>query len=114
MVGLQQILGEDTVGDLPLREAIMVGSGTVVRSAVAQMRHKQVGCVLVVDYCGRPCGIFTERLLLSVLTRNVSLDETAVGDFADYRCTVLKASDPAIKAWEAIEKNGDRKTLVAM
>ena len=113
MVGLQQILGDDTVGDLPLREAIIVGSGTVIRAAVAQMRHKQVGCVLIVDARGRPSGIFTERLLLNVLTQNVSLDQTAVGDFAEYRCTVLKASDPAIKVWEAIEQNGDRFIFVS-
>ncbi len=108
MVILRELLEGETVGGLPIREAITVNSGTVVRAAVARMRSMEIGCVLIVNTHGFPVGIFTERSLLDVLVQNASLDESAVGDFADDRCTVVKTSDPVSRVWDAVEREGQR------
>ncbi len=108
MVILRDLLDGDTVGDLPIREAITVKSGTVVRAAVARMRSRDIGCVLIINTHGFPIGIFTERSLLDVLVQNASLDESAVGDFADDHCTVVKTSDPVSRVWDAVERQGQR------
>ena len=108
MVILRELLEGETVGDLPLREAITVKSGTIVRAAVARMRALDLGCAIILDGRLAPVGIFTERSLLDVLVQNASLDESAVGDFADYRCIVVKSSDPASRVWDAVEREGHR------
>lgn len=112
MVMLKEILDGETVGNLPIREAITVRSGTVVRAAVARMRATNLGCALILNARGFPVGMFTEQSLLDALLKNASLDTSAVGEFADYRCTVVKESDPASCVWDAVEREGHRFVCV--
>ena len=108
MVSLNELLDGETVGDLPIREVITVEAGTIVRAAVARMRAMELGCAVILNFKRVPVGIFTERSLLDALTKNASLDECPVSEFADFQCTVLKNSEPASRVWKAIEQNGDR------
>ncbi|NNE00935.1 MAG: CBS domain-containing protein [Pirellulaceae bacterium] len=113
MVDFKQLLDQESVGDLPIREAITVSSGTIIRAAVARMRTAQIGCVVIVDFRGNPMGIFTEQSLLPILVQHVSLDDFTIGDFANYNCVVVKQSDPIRVVWNAIQRNGERFVCVA-
>ncbi len=53
---LKQLLEEDYVASLPIRQAIVVRAATLVRAAVAQMRFKRVGCALSSTTTGGPSG----------------------------------------------------------
>src|SRR5713226_9727641 len=55
------------IGDLPLRQPILVDASATVAAAVNAMNAHHIGCVLV-QRQGRLVGIFTER---DVLTRVV-------------------------------------------
>jgi signal-transduction protein with cAMP-binding, CBS, and nucleotidyltransferase domain len=83
---------------------ISVYSESSVGKAVAAMADHNIGCVVVMDTLG-PCGIFTERDLLSkVVARGL--------DPVDITLTeVLSPSFPAVDAGEALE--GIAKEMLA-
>ncbi len=107
-MGFQKDLQIETVANLPLRPAIPVEAGTIVRAAVARMRAEELGCVVIVDFSGKPIGIFTERSLLDVLMHDASLDRVTVGEFADSDFLLVKKSEPISRVWDAILKDGLR------
>lgn len=105
---LKQLLEDDRVASLPIRQAIVVRAATLVRAAVAQMRYKRVGCAFIVNDEGRPVGMFTERSLLDVLLSGASLDETAVGEFADPDFKTVALRESISRVWERIVNDGAR------
>ena len=108
MVGLREMLDGESVDKLPIRKAIEVETGTIIRSAVARMRASDLGCAVIIGFRGKPVAMFTERSLLDVLMENASLDESPIGEFADFRCSVVQESDPITRVWDAIEMEGER------
>ena len=73
---------EDTVQDLHPVEPVTVPEDTNVSRAVAIMRDRNIGCVLVVDSDGRLTGILSEReLLLGVDGETADLKELPVTDY---------------------------------
>ena len=107
LTNLRRTMEEDTVASLPLREPIQILPATIVRAAVAMMRHRQLGCAVIAER-GRPLGMFTERSLLDVLIRDASLDNLPVRDFADENFRCVRRSDPIAKVWDAIQRDGLR------
>ncbi|MGI9473906.1 MAG: CBS domain-containing protein [Rubripirellula sp.] len=112
MVSVREMFDGETVGVLPLRKAITVESGTIVRAAVARMRASDLGCAVIVGFRGKPVGMFTERSLLDVLLENASLDESPVGEFCEFQCSVVQQNDPISRVWDAIEQDGERFVCV--
>ncbi len=92
----------DSVGSLPLKNAIIIKPNTLVRAAVAMMRDQSLGCAVIIDRLGEPCGIFTERSLIRVLMQDASLDGTPVCDFAERDFLCVGQDDPILGVWEAI------------
>ncbi len=58
---LVEDMATEPVSSLPMREVIAMTSDTIVRAAVARMRAADLGCVVIVDVCGRPAGFFSEK-----------------------------------------------------
>jgi predicted transcriptional regulator len=102
-MNFRQELLEDTVGSLPLRDAIIMRPYTVVRAAVARMRDLSIGCVVIVDYDQVPSGIFTEHSVIEVLMKNASLDESPICEFADPNFIVVEQDEPILRVWEAVQ-----------
>ena len=68
---------------LPLLSLITVDRTTTVRQAIALMREKRLGCVVIVDEDGRPMGKFTERLLINLLLEHIDgLDRPVIEHMA--------------------------------
>ena len=70
----RRLAGEQQVLARPLRALVrkppVVCRGEdSVRDAVALMHREKVGCVIVVDAAGRPCGVFTTSDLVSAAAR---------------------------------------------
>ena len=107
-MGFRDDIQQDTISNLPIRDASAVPSDTPIRQAIQFMRDKSLGCVVIVDQAGVPTGIFTEQSLLDVLTKNVSLDERAVGDFCDSGFLAVGSDQPISRVWDAVERDGLR------
>ncbi len=111
-MGFREVLEHETVGELPLREAIEVRSGTVLRAAVAVMRSRSLGCAVLVDSSGVPSGIFTEHSLMNALMQDASLDDRPVIEFADPKFLSVTLSEPIAHVWDAIHGDGLRFVCV--
>jgi CBS domain-containing protein len=109
--------------DTPVKQTIMlqpiavlhspvpecVPTGTTVAEAVARMKAKNVGYVLVTDAEGRLAGIFTERdLLLKVAGGLVDLSQTPVDRLMTSNPTALKPSEPVKHALFVMSHNSFR------
>lgn len=111
-VGFRDNLDADAVTDLHLRDAIVVPPGTSVRETARQMRAKRLGCAFVTDESGRPRSIFTERLLVGLLARNVNLDDP-VSQHATSSCCVISESAPIAELVRLMESHDVRYVGVA-
>lgn len=109
---LREEFRRERVRDLPLRDAILVDSYTVVRAAIALMRTKSLGCAIIVKAGQIPCGIFSERSVLEVLDSGASLDEQPVCNFADKSFVCVSEDDPIELVWDAVQVNGARFVCV--
>lgn len=110
-IELELAMDKDSVGSLPLREAIKVAPSTIVRAAVAMMRSTQLGCAVIVEL-DKPVGIFTERSVLEVLMNDATLDSHTVHEFMDSGFRQVKKSDPVSVVWNAIQNDGLRFVCV--
>jgi len=108
MDALRENLECERISTLRLREVITVFPETVVRSAVAQMRFKQLGCAVILDARERPTGIFTERSLSDALIKDASLDNRTVEEFAERTYSQFTASQPIACVWDAVQRHGSR------
>ena len=111
-MGLEENLAKEHVSDLNLREPIKVQNDTIVRAAVAQMRERQLGCAVIVDDSDKPIGVFSERSVIDVLTRDTSLDNFKVGDFRDKNWAAVCLTDPISDVFDAIQHRGMRFVCV--
>ncbi|PAY15468.1 hypothetical protein CKO51_31660 [Rhodopirellula sp. SM50] len=111
-MGFRDELDQDTVGNLPLRDAIAVQHDTTALDAVKLMREKSLGCAVIVDQGGTPTGLFSEQSLVDMLARDLSLADHVVGDFTDAGLLVVRSSDPISRVWDAVERDGLRFVLV--
>lgn len=111
-MSFQEDLADDSVGALPLRDAIAVDCHTVVRAAIALMRSHDLGCAVIVDHHCRPIGVFTEQSVIRMLMENRCLDTTPVSEFCDPNFFVASTQDPIQKVWDAITDSGVRFVCV--
>jgi CBS domain-containing protein len=103
VMSFRQCLTDERVSSLQLRDAIVVRPETLVRAAIAAMRHHSLGCVVIVDENQVAEGIFTERSVLDVLMQHACLDDRPVSDFADRNFVSVKLSEPIWRVWEAVQ-----------
>ena len=112
MVGFRDDLEHESISTLPLREAIVVHAGTVIRAAVAAMRHQSLGCAVIVRVGMVPAGLFTEKSLIKALVSHASLDDHPVSQYADTSFLSVKGSEPISRVWDAICRDGVRFVCV--
>lgn len=60
---IRQSLTHEAVQTLQVREALTVGPDVSVGTAIARMRERGEGCVIITEH-GKPIGVFTERDVL--------------------------------------------------
>jgi CBS domain-containing protein len=108
MVEFCHDLENESIRELPLRDAIVVYPNTLIRAAVAVMRNRSLGCAVIVEEGWIPTGLFTEQSLLKVLMQNASLDDRPVRDFAEPNFLAVKHSEPISRVWNAIQREGFR------
>ena len=111
-MSFREHLEQEPTSSIPLRDAVEVHSGTVVRGAIAEMRTRSLGCAVIVDYGLVPSGIFTEQSVIELLVQNASLDDRPIQDFADSSFITVKSSEPISRVWDAIQLDGARFVCV--
>src|SRR5262245_59318476 len=109
--------------DTPVKQTIMVDpiavlhspvpecvpAGTTVAEAIAQMKARNVGYVLVTDAEGRLTGIFTERdVLLKVAGEMCDLSQIPVDKLMTPNPTALKPGEPIKHALFVMSHNSFR------
>lgn len=104
-MGLREDILNETVSQLPMREAITVPADTTIAQAIERMRQTKLGCVFVVDQAGRPLGKFTERQVLKLVSACVPLDQT----IADHMVPIpkigcVRLDDPVAKVLESMQQ----------
>ena len=110
---LRQILRSQTASRLPCREALTVPRQAIIRSAIARMKSKQLGCVVIVDSGDRPLGTFTERSVVSLLVNNPeAIDTRPVGEHLDSKSITVRHNDPILSVFESMQNNDARYAVV--
>lgn len=112
-MGLRQNIRQEPVTSLALREAITTSPSTPVREAVATMKKKQLGCVIVVNAQNEPLGTFTERSVVTLLHDNPQAFQTGVvGDYLDPKWTLVCQGDPVLEVIKGMQIEDVRFVVV--
>ena len=102
-MGLHRNIVNERVSELELRDVLSVPSVTTCREAVEKMRQKELGCVIILDGKGIPLGMFTERMLISLLLHNPrSLNDPVLRHMTG-RSWRVRLDDPIAKVIELME-----------
>lgn len=107
-MALHQNIVNEPVSKLDLREPVLCGPAESIRDAVARMRSRNLGCVIVVDIDRKPLGMFTESMLTQLLADDpTALDQTLGENVADQWPCVLD-TDPISLVLEAMQAKNVR------
>ena len=110
---LKKNIQSELVGNLPLREAILIQTDTLVSVAIDLMREKQLGCAVIVDEDDKPLGTFTERILIDlVLQQPDSMAALVVGEYMDQEWFTVKKSDTICAVLDTIQNKAARFVCV--
>ena len=89
---IEESLSKDRIETLNPAPAVSVPEDTPLDAAVAKMRQRKIGCLLVTDPEGRLSGIFTERDLINKVVGCVEdLDAHTVSEFMSHRPEAVRA-----------------------
>jgi CBS domain-containing protein len=108
-MGLRESILTETVGELPLREAITVAPTTTVRVALNRRRGKRLGCAVVVSDDDKPLGTFTEEELVKLLGGN--LDDAVEEHLSPHWASVAMTA-PVASVLRAMQSKGLRFVVV--
>jgi predicted transcriptional regulator len=108
-MGLKENLTNETVSQLPCREAIRIPPEATVREAVEILQSKQLGCAVVVDEADKPLGVFTERTLIDLLLQQPeNLDSLQVRDHLEAEWFCVQTTDPIARVLDLVQNRGAR------
>ena len=112
-MGLKQNLLNETVKNLPLREAITVTEDTVVTAVLDRMREMHLGCAIVVDADGKALGAFTERAMIDLLARDpVAWESRPVGKCLEKEWFSVQLTTPISHVMDLIREHAVRFVCV--
>lgn len=90
--GIEQSLAEDTVATLKPVDGVSTPETTSLDVAIAIMRQKSIGCLLITDADGKLSGIITERDLVNKVAGLVDdLTAHTVSEFMTPRPETVRA-----------------------
>lgn len=92
----------EPVTQLALREPVLCRPGESVRVAVARMREKKLGCVIVIDENQKPLGMFTESMLTQMLASGATTLDEPVESHMAVKWPWVKQTDPIANVLEAM------------
>ncbi len=107
-MGLKQNFANEPVSQLDIRKPVLAGPDDSVRSAIEHMRSANLGCVIVADEHRQPLGMFTESMVVQLLTRDgAALDQPIRLHMAE-QWPKVKLSDRITFVLEAMEAKNVR------
>lgn len=95
-----EVLAEPVSG-LPLRDLFAVSPDRPVREVITGLQRRHVGCAAVVDGDGKPLGLFTDKVLVQMLSDGVSLDEP-VGNHLIEDAEIVSLADPVSRVFDVM------------
>lgn len=93
-MGLHQNMTAEPVSRLELREPPLCGPSDTIRTAIERMRHKRLGCVIVIDDQHKPLGIFPESKLTQMLADDPSTLDDPVSEHLVNTWPCVRETDP--------------------
>ena len=111
-MGIQQDIKRESLRSLPVREPLLVPTGTIIREAVEAMRHRQLGCVVVTHQDRRPLGQFTECGLISLLVEQPEAINAPVREHMFDWWASLHQDEPIRRVVSQIHERGLRFIIV--
>jgi predicted transcriptional regulator len=93
-MGLQDNIHTEPVSALAVRPVITLPPQASVGDAVAAMREKNLGCVVVVDDDQKPIGTFTEYVLADLLLKDPEALDRSIGNHLDPKWSCVRQSNP--------------------
>lgn len=107
-MGLRENILSQPVADLAVRELVTAEPDSTVRDAVAAMRQKNLGAVIVVDDAGKPIGMFNEKLLIQLLDAGGDVMDEPVERHMTTNVACVKTSDTIATLIATIHSRGLR------
>lgn len=102
-----------SVGEVCNREVIICRAEEPLAAAVALMRNRHVGCVVIVESGvqePRPIGILTDRdIVIRVLAETRDLNSIRVADVMSHDLVTAKQEDTILDAIELMRDKGVRR-----
>ena len=112
-MSLLENIHQEKVAELPLREALLARADLPVTEAIALMKSKRLGCVIVVDDNQKPLGTFTERSLVELLaTSPQGLESAVVADHLDSKWACVSSNEPILSVVKGMQVEGVRFAVV--
>ncbi|MFC1757339.1 CBS domain-containing protein [Planctomycetota bacterium] len=107
-MGLFENMTRDSVGDLNMREPVLVRPDETVRSVVKLLHDQRIGCAILVDDDKKPIGMFTESMLSQLVIKNPSAIDEPVGTHAAKRWPQVCITDKVASVLDALEVKNTR------
>lgn len=111
-MGLQENLRKEQVGQLAIREPVTVPVDASLRDTLTLMRQHDLGCAIVIDDDRKPLGMFTESMLVEMLSRGDMPFDEPVGNHMAERCPWVRSTDPISDVLEAMQLKNIRLLCV--
>ena len=111
-MGLYESLADEEVGRLILRVPVLCSPDDTCREAVARMRQRALGCVLVVDDDQKPLGIFTERALTRLLVDMPAALDDPLEQRMSQRVVTVSVTEPVARVLESMQREDTRFVCV--
>ena len=103
-MGLHEDVKNESVVALPMRRPLVLRRDATVRTAIEQMKTRQLGCVFILDEKDRPIGKFTERILVHVLAKSPDRLDDPVEKHMKVMDGCVKNTDPIACALECMQQ----------
>jgi len=96
------------LGDVMTTKPLIIESNASVREAAKKMQENHKGSILIKEK-GNLKGIFTERDLITLVSKSVDLDKTKVVDAMNEKLYTLSPDDDLMTALEIMKKKDIRR-----
>ena len=111
-MGLYENIRRERVSRLSLRDPAVVTDEATLRDAVLEMRHKKLGCAIVVNDRREPLAMFTESQLTRLVSECPTAIDEPVRDHMTLDWPTVRVTDPISCVLDALESKNVRFLIV--
>ncbi|MCA9214998.1 MAG: CBS domain-containing protein [Planctomycetales bacterium] len=107
-MGLYENMNDEPVRRLNLRDPVLVKETESVKSVVAKMRDRDLGCALLVNDNNEPIGMFTECMLTQLIVHDLAGLDDPVDKHAAKRWPQVSLDDNIAAVLDSLDIKNTR------